>query len=372
MSEKTNRKWSGSILFFGGFEPFYPRISVLWKGLDKLGITLNRCMVNNELKMPLRYPALFYRYLGTCRKTDVIFVPSFRHKDVPLAWLLARLTAKKVVFDPLVSRYETRVLDRGDVSPGSSQSWHNRNIDKVSFSLPDLLIADTNAHADFYSEQFGVGRDSIEVVPVGFDEDYFYEFPYKGGNSRTEVLFFGSFLPLHGVDIIVRAARILMKKPVRFTLVGRGQTYSMVREIAVGIPPDRIRFLEPVPQDKLCELVASADIVLGIFGTTPKTELVVPNKVFQAMAAGRSVITADTAAVREIFTSGEHLLTVPAGNPEALARAIELLRRDKVMRFRLGKDGGRYVRKMFNSVEIARIFLNALGRKGIIEGIAGE
>jgi len=372
MSEKILENWSGSILFFGGYEPLYPRINVLWKGLEKLGIALARCRVKSELKMPVRYPALISSYIGKFRRTDVIFVPSFRHKDVPLAWFLARLTAKKVVFDPLVSRYETRVLDRGDVSKGSLQSWHNKNIDKLSFNLPDLLIADTEAHADFYSGYFGVERDSIEVVPVGFDEDYFYEVPYKSNNPKTEVLFFGSFIPLHGVDLIVKSAEILKERRIRFTLVGRGQTYSLAKELAKDIPPERIRFLDPVSQEKLRELIASSDIVLGIFGTTPKTELVVPNKIFQSMAVGRAIITADTGAIREIFKDGKHLLTVPAGNPEALAEAVELLDNKSEMRIRLGRDGGDYVRRMFNSREIAKVFLSALGRRGIIEGITGK
>jgi len=372
MSERIDRNWNGSILFFGGYEPLYPRINVLWKGLEKLGIALTRCMVKSELKMPIRYPALISRYAGKFRMIDVIFVPSFRHKDVPLAWLLARLTAKKVVFDPLVSRYETRVLDRGDISKGSLQSWHNKNIDRLSFRLPDLLIADTEAHAGFYSEYFDVNRDLIEVVPVGFDEDYFYEVPYTSDNPQTEVLFFGSFLPLHGVDVIVKAARILKEKKIRFTLIGKGQTYSLAKEIAKDIPPERIKFIEPVSQERLRELIASADVVLGIFGTTPKAELVVPNKLFQSMAVGRAVITADTDAIREIFTGDKHLLTVPAGNPEALAEAIKLLDSESEMRIRLGRDGGDYVRRMFNSREIAKTFLCALKRRGIIENITGK
>jgi len=62
--------------------------------------------------------------------------------------------------------------------------------------------------------------------------------------------------------------------------------------------------------------------VLGIFGTSAKAGRVIPNKVFQALACGAPVVTADTAAARELLRDGESALLVPPGDPEALAAAI--------------------------------------------------
>lgn len=61
---------------------------------------------------------------------------------------------------------------------------------------------------------------------------------------------------------------------------------------------------------------------LGVFGTGPKTELVVPNKVLQALAAGRPVITADTSAIREQTWPAHALTLIPAGDPAALADTL--------------------------------------------------
>ena len=75
----------------------------------------------------------------------------------------------------------------------------------------------------------------------------------------------------------------------------------------------------------LIERVAQADICLGIFGATDKARRVVPNKVYQTLALGKAVITAETPAVCEVFTSGEEMVTVPPGDPELLAGAIRAL-----------------------------------------------
>ena len=54
--------------------------------------------------------------------------------------------------------------------------------------------------------------------------------------------------------------------------------------------------LEQLPAE-----IASAALCLGIFGTTAKAARVVPHKVFQCLAVGRPVLTADTAAIRSAF-----------------------------------------------------------------------
>ncbi|MDD4856656.1 MAG: glycosyltransferase family 4 protein [Candidatus Krumholzibacteria bacterium] len=341
------------ILFFGGYDPAYPRNAVIRKGWAKCGFASSECRAGTRLKVHLRYPALLWRYVWIHDSSRVVFVPDFRHKDVPLAWAIARCTHRHLVFDPLVSRYETRVLDREDVSPGSAQERHNRNLDRTSMKLADLVLADTGAHARFYASEFSVPGAKIKVLPVGFDEDKFVEAPFPDGGGACSVLFYGTYLPLHGVETIVEAAAILRDAPVTFVLVGGGQTLETARSKARGLPGGKITFRAPVSEAELGRLIAHAHIVLGIFGTTPKARLVVPNKVYQALAVGRALITAETPAIGEIFKSGVHLDTVPPGDASALAGAIASLMRDPARMRRLADAGGSYVRSEFNSRRIA-------------------
>ena len=354
------------ILFFGGYNPTYPRNAIIRKGWEKCGFPVAECAVDERFKMLRRYPALLWRYARTTHSSRIIFVPDFRHKDVPLAWLIARCAGKKLVFDPLVSRYETRVLDRGDALRGSAQAWHNRNLDRMSMRLPDLVLSDTHAHARFYANECSRPVDRIAVLPVGFDEDMFREVPLPAEAATCRVLFYGTYLPLHGVETIVEAVSLIRDARVRVVLVGAGQTRAEAERRADGLPPETISFCAPVPADGLRDLIAASDIVLGVFGTTPKARMVIPNKVYQALAAGRPVITADTPAVRELFENGLHLVTVPAGDAAALARAIESMARDRAARERLAKTGGSYVRAQFNSKRIAERLFEILVRERLL------
>ena len=344
---------AGGILFFGGYDPSYPRNAIIRKGWRALGFPVAECRAGERLKVHFRYPALLARYARMRDSSPILFVPEFRHKDVPLAWMIARCSGKRLVFDPLVSRYETRVLDRGDVLRGSPQSAHNRNVDAVSLRLADLVLADTQAHARFFAREFGIEPAKIRVLPVGFDEDLFVEAPLPAARSVFEILFYGTYLPLHGVDTIVEAASLLRGSPVHFTLVGTGQTFASIEERVALLPEGLVDFRPPTPVEELPALIASADVVLGVFGGTPKAEMVVPNKLFQALAVGRPVITGDTPAVRELFQSGVHLLSVPPGDGCALAAEIERVRSDAPMRQRLARAGGSFTRGEFNSRRIA-------------------
>jgi len=350
------------ILFFGGYDPDYPRNAIIRKGLERLGVSVRQCRADGMKRAPFRYPILFARFLASRKgRSAPVFVPDFRHKDVPLAWLLTRFPRRKLIFDPLVSRYETRVLDRGDAEEGSTQARYNWNIDRVTMSMADLVLADTESHAGFYVREFDVQADKVKTLYLGYDDSVFAKLPERDRDGLFNVLFYGSFLPLHGTDVIVEAARLL-DEGFRFRIVGTGQTMDEFRRKAKEIGGGRLELSGKVPESELPGLIAQADTVLGVFGTTPKTGMVIPNKVYQAMACGRPVVTADTPAIREIFVPGEHLVCVPPGDAILLAGELKRLRAESRFAAALADNGGRLVRAQYNPVKVAGRLLELLAQ----------
>lgn len=347
------------VCFFGGYAPGYPRSELIRKGLEKHGVDVVECRVDPQRKWLSRYILLTRSYLRLPRHFDVIFVPEFRHKDVVLAHFLGRMTGTPVVFDPLVSRYDTKVLDRGDANVGSWQAIHNRNLDRISLGLADLVLADTQTHADFYHEAFGTSQEKMRVLPVGADEELFG--PDGASPASADpfvVLFVGNYLPLHGADVIVEAASHLRdRNDIRFVMVGGGQTFEAAAGIAREAGLKNVEFRERVPLAALPEVLGAAHVSLGIFGITPKTRRVVPNKVYQSMAAGRAVLTADSPAMREFFVDGETVFLVAPGDDRALADRILWLRAHPEAVAAVAGAGQALVRKRFSSMEIGGRFI---------------
>jgi glycosyltransferase involved in cell wall biosynthesis len=351
------------VCFFGGFVEGYPRSDVLRKGLGNLGVPVRLCRVSHKKKLPSRYAALTANFLRMERDFDVILVPEFRHKDVPLAAFLAKLYRKLCVFDPLVSRYDTKIKDRGDARDRSFQSWHNRNIDRVSLRLPDLVLADTKAHADYYLEEFLSGRGRVEVVPVGYDEALFSAdaspSPAAHGDGAQTVLFYGSYLPLHGVETIVAAAEVLRHEPsIRFELIGGGQTFAPVDRFVRRHDLGNVRLTGPVPVEELPGRIASATVCLGIFGNTEKARRVVPNKVYQCMAMGKAVVTERSPAIEASFEHGRDVILVPPADTGSLASAIRDLCRDAEKRDRIARNAMQRVAASYTSRRIAELFVD--------------
>jgi glycosyltransferase involved in cell wall biosynthesis len=346
------------VCLLGGHHRGYPRSAVIASGLRRLGVAVTECIASPKRKAPRRYAELLRAYARARKDFDVIFVPEFRHKDVPLAWALSRLGGKTCVFDPLVSRFDTRVHDRGDAGEGGLQAWHNLNLDRLTMSLPDLALADTRAHADYFRAKLAAPDARVRVLPVGYDDEAFVPGAPAASDGRVRVLFYGSYLPLHGVDVIVdAAARLREEGDIRFELIGGGQTYEPVARRVRDAALRNVSLESRVDAAALPARIARADICLGIFGTTPKALRVVPNKVYQCMGMNRAVITADTPAAREFFHDQRDVALVPPGDGAALAARILTLARDARMRGGLADAAGELARREFSAVPIARRFV---------------
>lgn len=360
----TRNRLAG-VCFFGGYADDYPRSVVIKRGVEALGIPVYSCRTSPRRKIFSRYAGLIARYLKMPKDFSILFVPEFRHKDVPLARVLALLSGKRLVFDPLVSRYETKIIDRGDAGARSFQSWYNRRIDWLALKLPHLVLADTEAHAAHYRAEFGA--KNIAVLPVGFDDTVFaspaaLEKTHARGGGRT-VLFFGSYVPLHGAETIVDAAIELRRRSdIRFKMIGGGQTFGAARERAESAGLDTLEFVPRIPYGELPRHIEEAGICLGIFGTTEKALRVIPNKVYQCLAMRKPVITADSPAIREYFADGEHLFTVPAGDSKALADKISYLIANPAVADDAAGNGSDLVWKQFSSGAVGERFVDLCTR----------
>ena len=231
------------------------------------------------------------------------------------------------MFDPLVSLLDTFAGDRGLVRSGGAKAAAVRAVDEVAFRLPQLVLADTWAHAAYYQEAFGLARRRVAVAPVGALPE-----PRADGAARElapgeplTVLQYGKWSPLHGADVVLGAAELLRAEPFRFVLIGEGQLSAELRGAIAARGLTNVSWLGQLPAAELRSHTLAADVCLGVFGRSEKAGRVVPNKVFDALACGRPVVTAAGDGAREWLRDGETALLTPAGDPAALAAALRRL-----------------------------------------------
>lgn len=306
--------------------PRYRNVVALYK---KEGWEVRECLTKAKGFFG-KHADLLKQFRAHKREYDALLVNFPGYYLMPLTWLLTRIPRKTLLFDAFISISDTMVSDRRKVSWANPLSWFYYLADVLSCHLADEILIDTEAHKKFFAHQFFLPAKRIRVVYVGTREDLFYPGPKEGKlpADKYNILFIGSYIPLQGIEYILQAAQILQSDTdIHFTLIGNGQTYDTMTTLAYNLGLKNVTFLDFMPLQELPHYVRSADIALGTFGTSGKADRVIGHKVYDAVACGIPVVTAQNQAIEEKFTNGKEVHLCEAGNAQNLADTIRKLKR---------------------------------------------
>ncbi|MET3806693.1 glycosyltransferase involved in cell wall biosynthesis [Nakamurella sp. UYEF19] len=337
------------IIAFGTYQAdSHPRVRVLIEGLraqghdvleinEPLGLsTAERVsMLRKPWTLPVLGLRLAHRWTRLARRgrseskrqpPDAVLVGYLGHFDVHLARRVFHGTP--IVLDHLIFAAGTAV-DRG--SAKGLVTGALEVLDRRALRAADVIVLDTAEHRDRVPEELS---SRALVAAVGADATWFeaggHASPAPALDEPVRVVFFGLFTPLQGAVVIGEALNLLHRRGfgadrLRVTMIGSGQDLAAAQAAAgPEAPAEWVGWVDPA---RLPAVVASHQVALGIFGTTPKGADVVPNKVYQSAAAGCAIITSDTRPQRRVL--GEAAEFVPVGDPSALADAIARLVEDR-------------------------------------------
>ena len=143
--------------------------------------------------------------------------------------------------------------------------------------------------------------------------------------DRFELLFVGRLVQRKGVDVLLRAAKILSAEPrLTIRIVGGGPELDSLQRLAKELAVEhRVRFDGVVTAEKIDELFATCDALVlpAIVTETGDTEGL-GVVLIEAMGYRKPVIASGVGGIVDIVKDGDTGLLVPTGDPEALARAI--------------------------------------------------
>lgn len=332
MANNTQKRLT--VCYFGTYTPEYSRNSILISGLKKNGVDVIECRTVS--RGFFKYIDLIIKHWKIRNKYNIMIV-GFQGIQ---AMILAKfLTRKTIIFDAFASIYDSMVMDRKSVKEGSFAARYYWWLDKISMTLADIILFDTNEHIDYASKEFRIKKEKFRRIFIGADTNVFFPVKKENNSKKFNILFYGSFLPLQGIDYIVKAAKFLEEeKGIVFEIVGWGPEKKKTIELFNNLKPGNLFFTDGQNQEALREKSSYADLCLGIFGDTNKTKRVIPNKVYECLAMNKPVITADTPAIRELFEDGE-LMFVKVSDHISLANAIMALKNNKELTDSIARKG---------------------------------
>lgn len=374
------------ICYFGTYEKDYPLNSIIIKGLKKNGIEVIECHISlwekhkNKhgdflklfslakllINLITAYLKLGFKFLKECKNVDTVIVGYIGQLDIFLLKFLTlfKINKPKIIFIPLVSLYDTAIIDRGLSKKNNIFAKVLFYLDKYSFKIADLVVFDTNEHIEYICNLFNLNENKFKRVWVGADEDVFY--PTLNNDNKKEsdilkILFIGKYIPLHGLEYIIKAAKLLEnEKKIKFKIIGSGQLDEEIMDLRKELKIKNIDFIKWIEYNELVNEINKADVVLGIFGGNGKSLRVIPNKIFQAIACCKPVISGDSLAIRELFTDRKNILLCENKNAESLRGAILELRNDGKLREKIAETGYEIFKNSLSCKEIGREVKNLI------------
>ncbi|MBS3097298.1 glycosyltransferase [Candidatus Woesearchaeota archaeon] len=300
----------------------------------------------------MHYTRIIIKY-SRIKDYDVMIIGFPGFVDIYLARFFSKIKRKPLVYDLFSSIYDDFVIERRLAKKDSFIAKLMYKADSYCCKVSDIILVDTKEHRDYFSKLFKADKAKFRIIDVVIDDEFFKPKKLARKDKAFLVLFYGSFIPLHGVEYIIKAAKLLERyKDIKFEVIGTGQEYGKIRELADGLNIKNISFIKWVDYKKLADHLANADIVLGIFGHTDKSGRVVPTKVYEAMSMQKPIITGRSKAALSILKDRENVLLCGMANHKSLANSILLLKNNKRLREGIAKNGNDLFKERYAAEKI--------------------
>jgi glycosyltransferase involved in cell wall biosynthesis len=315
------------------------------------------------------------------RPAPTVILGSTVHPFAALAgWMIAKLRGARFIYE-VRDLWPQTLIDIGAMqarSPGARmlyaiESFLVRRAETVITVLPGMSL---------YLEQRGLPSSHLRYLPNGVDlaDDQLgiekvsattgaFDDPLAPifadldrRHARGEVIFawVGSHGLVNRLDIVLEAFHIASHtatSSLALLFVGDGPEKPSLRRLATDLGLTNVVFLDPIPKDRVPDLLTRVDVGVAHYTTTPVYRYGVSfNKIFDYMASCLPIAFACETFADPVAAAGAGV-TVKPDDPQSLADAMcALAAAPAAERRRMGEAGRRYVERDHDLARISASF----------------
>jgi glycosyltransferase involved in cell wall biosynthesis len=204
----------------------------------------------------------------------------------------------------------------------------------MSLSLPEAIVL--LAKCEFEAYRVFVPGADIRVLPNAIDFAPYAALSRENsaGDKPLRLLYIGRFSYQKGTSDAVKALQLARLRGIEanLTIAGSGPEESALHQLVERLDlGNLVTFSGPVFDEDKIKLLSAADVFL-----LPTYSEGLPYALLECMAAGVPPITTRVGAIPDVAFAGVHAIFVPQQNPEAIARAIELLAGNRALLAQMG------------------------------------
>ncbi|HSM03753.1 MAG TPA: glycosyltransferase family 4 protein [Longimicrobiales bacterium] len=301
---------------------------------------------------------------GLGEEFDVLVATSPQFFTAVAASVLSHLKRRPWVFE-IRDLWPESIIAAGAMERGTVVEALER-LELGLYRSADQIVAVTRS---FRENLVGRGVDprKVRVIRNGVDTEAFDPPVPRNGNGPFRVGYLGTHGMAHGLDLVLRTAPRFEPGEVEFELIGDGARKAELVEEARRRALPNVRFRDPVPRERIAEVLGGFDACLVPLRDTPTFRSVIPSKIFEAAAARRPILLGVRGEAEDLVREYEAGLVFTPESEEELAGAIESLRTRPDLYTRL-QEGGARLAADFERGRLAAEMLSGL--EGLVPGSA--
>jgi glycosyltransferase involved in cell wall biosynthesis len=252
--------------------------------------------------------------------------------------------------------------------------WWLRRMARRIYRAADHIVALSPGMKDGIVRA-GIAAQKVTVIPNGSDLDLFR--PGLDGSAtrarlgldrRFAAIYFGAMGLANGLEYVIEAARILAGRgasQIVLVLLGDGGRRGELENLARTHGLSNVVFCPATDKEEVARLVAGCDACLTIYRAA-REHAWSPNKLFDALAAGKPVLLNVPGWLRETVEQNHCGRYVDPCRPEALAGALEELSRDPALCRQMSENARALAERQFDrrllAARLEAVLQNAVDR----------
>ena len=219
--------------------------------------------------------------------------------------------------------------------------------------------------------QRAIQEEKITVVMNGVDLSRFQPRPrdnalaVQWGIAANDFVlsYIGTLGMAHGLENVLECARLVERRNIKFLFVGPGAERETLIRKASNLGLSNVIFVPPQPKERIPDFWSLSNVALVHLKNAPLFKTVIPSKIFEAMGMGIPIMLVAPEGEASRIVVGENVgIWVPAGDPRALAEAVQLLESNAALQSALAESSRatgaihsreRQAREMMNCFEWA-------------------
>ncbi|KHO61345.1 glycogen synthase (ADP-glucose) [Thermoanaerobacter sp. YS13] len=270
---------------------------------------------------------------------------------------MAGFLAKKLYDKPLVvtvhSLEPLRPWKEEQLGNGYKlSSW----MERTGIEAADRVIAVSQGSKEDILKYYNISEEKVEVIYNGIDLNQYQKTDRniarkKYGIEGKYILFVGRISRQKGITHLIDAVKYLPKDIKVVLCASSPDTQEVLEEVEqkVKLYDNIIWINRMVGKEEIIELYSNAEVfacpsIYEPFGIIN----------LEAMACKTPVVASATGGIKEVVVHEETGFLVEPGNPEELAKYINILLNNKDLAIKFGENGRKRVEEMFSWESIAK------------------